>query len=124
MLCSELEFDPMFAENKKKISAAGILTSNMVVINDHTIEWLDSRDFSLAALAKSIGIDSEHKAKAMITIEIVEEACVFCGNMTSGDKICQNCGKMVCDDCVRNEKLERLCPVCQVVKQTNQPADL
>lgn len=113
----------MFPE-KKKIRATGILTSNMVVINDHTIEWLDAKDFSLAALAKSIGIDSEHKAKATITIEIVEEPCAFCGNMTTGDKICQNCGKVVCDKCAATEELERCCSICQILKQPNQPVTL
>jgi rRNA maturation endonuclease Nob1 len=111
----------VFPENRKKISATGILTCNMIAINDHTIEWIEAADFSLAALAKSIGIDHNHKAKATVTIEFVEEPCMLCGKPTTGDKICQNCGKPVCDECAETENPERYCPLCQVLKQQNQP---
>lgn len=114
----------MFTANKKKISATGILTSNIVVINDHTIEWLDAKEFSLAMLAKGIGIDNEHKTKATVTIEIVEEPCAFCGNLTSGDKICQNCGKIICNECAGTEDVERYCSICQVLKEQKQPITL
>jgi len=65
----------VLAEKKQKISATGILTCNIITINDSTIEWLDAKDFNLANLAKTIGIDVNHKAKATITIEIVEQPC-------------------------------------------------
>lgn len=91
----------------------------MIVIDDHTIQWLEAKNFDLAALANGIGIDHEHNAKATISIELVEEPCIICGRPTTGDKICQNCGKLICDECARTEKLQRYCPICQVLNQTN-----
>lgn len=105
---------------KKKIAATGILTCNLIIINDHTIEWLEAQDFNLAALANGLGVNTEHKAKATITLELVEEPCIICGKPTTGDKICQNCGKPICDECAKTEEPERYCPVCQVLKQPNQ----
>jgi hypothetical protein len=105
---------------KKKITATGILRCNLIVIDDHTIEWLEAQDFNLAALASGVGINTEHKAKATITLELVEEPCIICGKPTTGDKICQNCGKPICDQCAKTEEPERYCPICQVLKQTNQ----
>ena len=110
----------MLSEKKKKISATGIFTCNIITINDHTIEWLESKDFNLIALAHGIGINHDHKVKATITIELVEEPCMICGKPTSGDKICQNCGKPICDECAKTEAPERYCPICQVLKQTDQ----
>ncbi len=103
----------MITEKKKKISATGILSCNLLVINDTTIEWVDAKEFNLADLAKAIGINHEHKAKAMITIEIVEQPCELCGKITTGDKICQECGKMICDDCAKIDAAgNRYCPIC------------
>lgn len=110
----------MLSEKKKKIAATGILTSNLIVMNEHTIEWLQATDFNLMALANGVGINHEHKVKATITIELVEEPCMICGKPTAGDKICQNCGKPICDECAKTEEPERYCPVCQVIKQQNQ----
>jgi hypothetical protein len=109
---------------KKKIVATGILTCNVIVINDHTIEWLEAKDFNLAALAYGVGINREHKVKATITIELVEEPCMICGKPTTGDKICQNCGKPICDECAKTENPERYCPICQIAKQSEQPINL
>jgi len=114
----------VFLEKKKKITTTGILTFNMIVINDHTVEWLEARDFSIPAMAKGIGIDHDHKVKATITIELVEEPCMICGKPTTGDKICQNCGKPICDECAETETPERYCPVCQIAKQSEQPINL
>jgi rRNA maturation endonuclease Nob1 len=114
----------MLSEKKKKITATGILTCNLIVINDHTVEWLEAGDFSLTTLARSIGIDHEHKAKATITIELVEEPCILCGKPVAGDKICQNCGKPICDECAKTDQQERYCPVCQVLNQTDNQSML
>jgi len=110
----------VFTEKRKKITATGILKCNIIILNDHTVEWLEAADFNLPALAKSIGIDHEHKAKATITMELVEEPCIICGKPTIGDKICQNCGKSICDECAKTEEGERYCPICQVIKQSDQ----
>jgi formylmethanofuran dehydrogenase subunit E len=103
----------MLKEKKKKISATGIFCCNMMVIDDTTIEWIDAKEFNLADLAKVIGIDHEHKAKATITIEIVEQPCELCGKLTTGDKICRECGKMICDECAKTDAHDdRYCPIC------------
>jgi hypothetical protein len=109
----------VFNERKKKITATGFFTCSLMVINDHTVEWLESKDFNLATLAQGIGIDHEHKVKATITIELVEEPCIICGKPVAGDQICQNCGKPICDECAKTEEPERYCPVCQVLRQSN-----
>jgi formylmethanofuran dehydrogenase subunit E len=103
----------MFKEKKKKISATGIFSCNIMVIDDTTLQWIDAKEFNLADLAKAIGIDHEHKAKATITIEIVEQPCELCGKITTGDKICENCGKLVCDGCAKTDSNgNRYCPIC------------
>jgi rRNA maturation endonuclease Nob1 len=107
------------SEKNKKIQATGILTLNIISVDNSMLEWLDSTDFNLAALAKGIGIDHDHKVKATITIGLVEEPCMICGKPTPGDKICQNCGKPICDECAKTES-ERYCPICQVLKQSSQ----
>ena len=119
-MCLNQSRMPMLSK-KKKIAATGILTCNLIVINDHTIEWLEAKDFNLAALANGVGINREHKVKATITLELVEEPCIICGKPTTGDKICQNCGKPICDECAKTEQPERYCPACQVLKELNQP---
>lgn len=102
----------MIPEKKRKISSTGILTCNVIVMNDDSIEWIDFQDTSLAALAKVIGIDVDHKAKANITIEIVEQPCEQCGKMATGDQICQKCGKLVCDRCAVTDATGRYCSTC------------
>jgi hypothetical protein len=106
----------MFSK-KKKISATGIFTCNIIVINGDTVEWLEAEDFNLPALVKSMGIDQEHKVRATINLELVEEPCIMCGKPTTGDKICQNCGKPICDECAETDNPERYCPVCKILKQ-------
>jgi len=111
----------MLPDKKKKIQATGVLTLNILSIDGNILEWLEATDFNLSALAKGVGIDHEHKAKATITIELVEEPCAICGKPTLGDKICQNCGKIICDQCAETTEDERYCPVCKVIKQPAQP---
>ena len=107
-------------EKKKKIQAIGTLTLNIMSVNDHMLEWLDAIDFNLPALAKGIGVDHEHKVRAIITIELVEEPCMICGKPITGDKICQNCGKPICDECAQTEQQERYCTICRILKQPDQ----
>jgi formylmethanofuran dehydrogenase subunit E len=111
----------MITEKRRKISATGILTCNIIAINESVIEWLDAKDFNLADLAKTLGIDNEHKVKATITIEIVEQPCELCGKLTTGDKICQNCGKMICDECAKIDAAgDRYCPICLDLQKSIQ----
>lgn len=107
----------MSLERKKRIQATGVLNLSIVGVNDHMIEWLNALDFDIPAMAKGIGIDHNHKVKATLSIELVEEPCTICGKPINGDKICQNCGKPICDACAETENLERYCPICKVIKQ-------
>jgi formylmethanofuran dehydrogenase subunit E len=65
-----------------------------------------------AYLAESIGIDENHTVKAKITLEVVEEPCGLCGELATGDQICQKCGKLVCDKCAKTDSSGRYCPKC------------
>lgn len=112
----------MIAEKKNKISVVGILTHNLMVINDHTVEWVDAKEFSLASIAKVIGVNEENKVKARLTLEVVEEPCEICHALTAGDKLCNKCEKLVCDVCAKTDPTGRYCPLCFDAK--NQPATL
>lgn len=102
----------MLNEKKKKISAIGVFTYNIMAIDNHTLEWIDVKDFNLANLAKLIGIDEDHNVKAKITLEVVEEPCELCGRLTTGDKLCTKCGKTICDECAKTDASSRYCPIC------------
>lgn len=104
--------DAIIENKRKKISATGILGCNLIAIDDCTIEWLDAEEFNLSTLAKIIGIDIEHKAKARVTIEIMEEPCEFCGKLARGNKLCIQCGKLICDDCAKTDATGRYCAIC------------
>jgi len=109
----------MITEKKRKISATGILTCNTIILNDFTIEWLDAKDFNLADLAKAIGIDANHKAKAIVTIEVVQQPCEVCGKLTTGDRLCDRCSRSICNECAKTDPTGRYCPICFDLK--NQP---
>jgi formylmethanofuran dehydrogenase subunit E len=102
----------MLNEKKRRISAIGILTHNIIAIDHQIVEWVDLKDTSLAALAKVIGVDSEHMEKVNITIEVVEQSCELCGAIATGDQLCQTCGKLVCDKCAKIDATGRYCPIC------------
>lgn len=102
----------MLKEKKKKMSAIGIFERNLIVIDDQTLEWIDAKDFCLADLAKLIGIDENHKVKIKVTLEVVEEPCELCGKLTTGDKLCIKCGKVICDECAKIDATGRYCPIC------------
>jgi ribosomal protein L32 len=99
-------------KKNNKITATGILGCNVMSIDDNAVEWLDARDFSIAALAGTIGINLEHKAKASITLEIVEQPCELCGQLATGHQLCDECGKVICDNCSKSDAAGRYCPVC------------
>lgn len=113
---------PTIPEKKRKISATAILSCNLMSINDTAIEWLDAKDFNLADLAKAIGINLDHKAKATITIEIVDHPCELCGALTPGDKLCDECSRVICDSCAKIDATGRYCPICSDLKK--QPPEL
>ena len=107
----------MIEEKNRKASAVGTLCYNIIRIDDSVIEWLDAKEFSLVSLAKLIGVDADQKVKAKITIEIVQEPCEICGKLTTGDKLCSVCGKVVCDDCAKIDATGRYCPTCYDLKK-------
>lgn len=102
----------MLKEKNKKISAIGIFSRNLIVIDDQTLEWIDAKDFCLADLAKLIGIDENNQVKIKVTLEVVEEPCELCGKLTTGDKLCIKCGKVICDECAKIDATGRYCPIC------------
>jgi hypothetical protein len=106
----------MINEKKQKISAIGTLSNNIMRIDDNIIEWVDAAEFSLAALAKLIGIVEGRKVKARITLEIVQEPCEICGKITTGDKLCTRCSKILCDSCAKTDPTGRYCPSCFEIK--------
>ncbi len=107
----------MLKQKDKKYCVLGVLTYNTMVINDSAIEWIDGKDFSLASIAKLLGLNENKNVKVKITLEVAEEPCELCGKATTGDKICQNCGKMICDECARTDATgDRCCPVCYDLK--------
>lgn len=99
--------EPMKGKKKKEVSITGIFRHDLAGIDVYTSKWVDP-DY----LAKSIGIDKNHMVKAKITLEVVEEPCEFCGKSTTGEKICQKCGKLVCDKCAKIDHKGRYCPIC------------
>jgi len=102
----------MLKEKKNKISITGILSYNILKIDNSMIEWIDAKEFSLAALAKLIGIDEDHEVKTRITLEVVQEPCELCGKPTTGDKLCTQCAKLICDECAKTDATGRYCPTC------------
>jgi len=110
----------MLTEKRTRVQATGILTLDLIAVDDNVIEWINAADFNLPAIAKGIGIDHEHKVKATINIELVEEPCIICGKPVAGNKICQNCGRPICDTCAKTESQERYCPICQLLKQQQE----
>lgn len=106
----------MITDKKQKISAVGTISYNILRIDDNIIEWIDAAEFSLAALAKLIGIGDDQKVKAKITLEIVQEPCEICGKVTTGDKLCVKCAKLVCDECAKTDATGRYCPICFEMK--------
>ncbi|MCL6578963.1 MAG: hypothetical protein K6T73_06195 [Candidatus Bathyarchaeota archaeon] len=102
----------MWKDKKQKITATGTLTYNIFKVNDDMIEWLDAQDFSLAALGKLIGIDGDNKVKVRVTLEVVQEPCELCGKLTTGDKLCSKCNRIICDECAKTDPTGRYCPTC------------
>jgi hypothetical protein len=100
--------------HKRMVSSTGVMQINMISINDTVIEWLDADTFHLADLANAIGIDRDHQAKAKVTIEIVKGPCEVCGkNITTGDKLCDKCGKMICTECAKTDLTGTYCSKCR-----------
>jgi len=97
----------MSKKESSKISVTGIFRHDLAGVDVCTAKWVDP-----AYLAKSIGIDENHTVKAKITLEIVKEPCELCGSFATGDQICQNCGKLVCDKCAKTDSAKRYCPTC------------
>jgi len=110
----------LFREKNRRISAVGTFTQNVMTIDDETIEWIDSKEFNLADLARIVGIDSDHNVRIKITLEVVTEPCEICGKPITGDKVCSHCGKMICDECAKNDLGDRYCPICHDLRKLPQ----
>lgn len=98
---------------RRMVSSTGVMQINMISIDDTVIEWLDADTFHLADLAKAIGIDGEHDAKATVTIEIVRGPCEICGKLATGDRLCDKCGKMICTKCAHTDLTGTYCSTCR-----------
>lgn len=100
---------------KGPITAILTLTYNVTLIDGDAHEWIDAKEHSLASLAKVIGLDENHKIRTKITFELTEEPCIICQTPATGDKICQNCGKPICDQHARIDTAgTRYCPICYI----------
>jgi hypothetical protein len=114
---SDLKSRLLLEKKNRRYCILGILTYNAMVVDDTAIEWIDGKDFSLASVARLLGLDENKNVKAKITLEIVEEPCEVCGKMTTGDKLCQNCRKVICDQCAKADTIgNRYCPICYDLK--------
>jgi hypothetical protein len=105
---------------KSKVETTGILRYNIICVNDKIIEFVDLKGANLAELAKEIGVDINHNVKAKISMEVVLEQCLFCGRITAGTDLCEECNEIVCNDCAKNYKQMRLCPLCYNKKQEQE----
>jgi formylmethanofuran dehydrogenase subunit E len=102
----------MLGKRSSRIAVTGTFNLNTMMINDHVVQWVDTEEFNLADLARIIGVDGEHKVKARMTLEVVEELCDICHEPTTGDKFCEKCGRPICDECSKTNSKGRYCPVC------------
>lgn len=104
--------DKMLNKESRKITAIGTFMRNLIMIDDMAIEWIDAKEFNPADLAKLIGIVDERKVRAKITLEVVEERCKICGELITGDKLCDGCAEPLCDKCAKTDATGRYCPTC------------
>jgi len=103
----------MAVQKGRTISAVGTFTQNVTLIDGDAHEWIDAKEFTLAALAKQIGLTLDNPVRLKVTLEIAEEHCEFCGNLTTSDRLCCHCYTTVCDSCRKKDaQNRRLCPNC------------
>jgi len=107
----------MLRERNRKISAIGTFMRNTIMIDDLAIEWIDAKEFNPADLAKIIGLDEEHRIRAKITLEVVEDRCRVCGEPAAGDRLCDICGEPICDACAITDATGRYCHICYDAKK-------
>ena len=107
----------MLREKGKKISAIGTFMRNTIMIDDLAIEWIDAKEFNPADLAKIIGLDEEHRIRAKITLEVVEDQCRLCTKPAAGDKLCDICSEPICDTCAITDATGRYCNICYDAKK-------
>jgi len=101
------------------VTAILTLTYNVTMIDDDAHEWINAKEHSLASLAKVIGLDENHNIKAKISFELTEEPCIICQQPTTGDKICQNCGRPICDQHAQKDDAgTRYCSICYIARAT------
>lgn len=106
---------------KSKIEDVGVLRWCALIMDDEHLEWIDAREFSLAGLASEIGVDVASEVKVKVVLEVVQEPCLYCGRITSGEKLCQRCHAVVCDECSKMYMTARYCPPCFNKKENQEP---
>jgi len=101
------------SSRKGPVTAILTLTYNVTIIDDDAHEWINAKEHNLTSLAKILGLDENHPIRAKITLELSEEPCTVCSQPTTGDKICANCSKPVCDEHAKTDTTgTRYCPIC------------
>jgi len=105
---------------KPKVEEVGVLRCCVLSIDEETKEWIEAREFNLAGLANEIGVDIDHEVKVKVTFEVVQEPCLFCGRLTSGDKLCEHCHVVLCDECAKTDLTGRYCPSCYYKREIEQ----
>lgn len=108
----------MATQKGRTISAIGTFTHNVTMIDGDAHEWIDAKEFSLATLAKTIGLAPDNPVRLKITLELIDERCEFCGTITTSDRLCDGCYTTVCDGCVKKDaEGRRLCPTCAKLQE-------
>lgn len=108
----------MAVQKGRTISAIGTFTQNVTMVDGDAHEWIDAREFSLAMLAKQVGLTPDNPVRLKITLEIIDEHCEFCGNLTTSDRLCDKCYTTVCDSCAKkDQENRRLCPNCAKLQE-------
>lgn len=67
-----------------------------------------------AGLVEGVEVDVDRVVKARLRLDVVEKPCEVCGKPATCDQVCQECGRVVCDDCVGMVGDRRYCPACFV----------
>lgn len=103
----------MTNEKGKSISAIGTFLENITMVDGEAHEWIDAKEFNLATLAKTIGVNAHKPVRLKITLEILDERCEFCGKLITSDQLCDKCCTAVCNTCTKETPDgDRLCPNC------------
>ena len=103
----------METQKGRTIAAIGTFMQNVTMIDGDAHEWIDAKEFSLATLAKQIGLTPDTPVRLKVTLQLIDEHCEFCGELTTSDHLCDQCFTTVCDKCAKKDAAgSRFCPNC------------